>query len=58
VKVITAYVEPLLKEAKAEETFQFERHGYFIADRADSKPGAPKFNRAVSLKDSWAPPKK
>jgi len=58
VKVITAYVEPLARNAKPEETFQFERHGYFIADRIDSQPGAPKFNRAVSLKDSWAPPKK
>jgi glutaminyl-tRNA synthetase len=58
VKVITAYVEPALKQAKPEEMFQFERHGYFIADRVDSTPGAPKFNRAVSLKDSWAPPKK
>jgi len=58
VKVITAQVEPALKDAKAEEIFQFERHGYFVADRIDSQPGAPKFNRAVSMKDSWAPPKK
>jgi len=58
VKVITAQVEPALKDAKAEEMFQFERHGYFVADRIDSQPGAPKFNRAVSMKDSWAPPKK
>ena len=33
---------------------QFERHGYFVADRVDSKPGAPAFNRTVTLKDSWA----
>ncbi|MDK9724914.1 MAG: glutamine--tRNA ligase/YqeY domain fusion protein [Sterolibacteriaceae bacterium MAG5] len=52
-KVITAYLEEALKEAKAEERFQFERHGYFVADRVDSKPGAPVFNRAVTLKDSW-----
>jgi glutaminyl-tRNA synthetase len=59
VRVITAYVEPLLREANPEEHFQFERHGYFVADRVDSVPGAPKFNRAVSLKDSWGPaPKK
>jgi glutaminyl-tRNA synthetase len=58
VKVITAQVEPALRDAKAEEIFQFERHGYFVADRIDSQPGAPKFNRAVSMKDSWAPPKK
>ncbi|HTY98707.1 MAG TPA: glutamine--tRNA ligase/YqeY domain fusion protein [Rhodocyclaceae bacterium] len=52
--VITAQLEPALKEAKAEERCQFERHGYFVADRVDSKPGAPVFNRAVTLKDSWA----
>ncbi|MBS1196402.1 MAG: glutaminyl-tRNA synthetase [Proteobacteria bacterium] len=51
--VITAQLEPALKEAKPEERFQFERHGYFVADRVDSKPGAPVFNRAVTLKDSW-----
>jgi hypothetical protein len=37
----------------AEERFQFERHGYFVADRVDSKEGAPVFNRTVTLKDSW-----
>jgi len=52
-KVITARLEPALEDAKPEERFQFERHGYFIADRLDSKPGAPKFNRAVTLRDSW-----
>jgi glutaminyl-tRNA synthetase len=52
-KVITAQIEPTLKNAKAEERFQFERHGYFVADRVDSKPGAPKFNRTVTLRDSW-----
>ena len=38
---------------KPEQRFQFERHGYFVADRVDSRPGAPVFNRAVTLKDSW-----
>ena len=38
-----------------EQRFQFERHGYFVADRLDSRPGVPVFNRAVTLKDSWAP---
>jgi len=51
-KLVTAQLEPALKEAKAEERFQFERHGYFVADRIDSQPGAPKFNRAVTLRDS------
>lgn len=52
-RTITAQLEPCLKNAKPEERFQFERHGYFVADRIDSKPGAPVFNRAVTLKDSW-----
>jgi glutaminyl-tRNA synthetase len=52
-KVITAQLEPALKDAQPEERFQFERHGYFVADSNDSKPGAPKFNRAVTLRDSW-----
>ncbi len=52
VKVISAILEPALKNAKPEERFQFERHGYFVADRIDSKDGAPVFNRTVTLKDS------
>jgi len=52
-KVIKVQLEPALKDAKAEERFQFERHGYFVADRVDSKRGEPKFNRAVTLRDSW-----
>jgi glutaminyl-tRNA synthetase len=52
-KIISAQLEPALKDAKPEERFQFERHGYFVADRFDSKPGAPVFNRAVTLKDTW-----
>ena len=52
--VIHAQLEPALKDATAEDRFQFERHGYFVADHSDSRPGAPVFNRAVTLKDSWA----
>jgi glutaminyl-tRNA synthetase len=52
-EVITAYLEPSMVDAVAESRFQFERHGYFIADAIDSKPGKPIFNRAVGLKDSW-----
>jgi glutaminyl-tRNA synthetase len=52
-KIIAARLEPALKNAKREERFQFERHGYFVADRADSKSGAPVFNRTVTLRDSW-----
>ena len=54
VKLITAWLEPALKQAKPEERFQFERHGYFVADRIDSHDGAPVFNRTVTLKDSWS----
>jgi glutaminyl-tRNA synthetase len=50
---ITAQLEPALALAKPEERFQFERHGYFVADRIDSKDGAPVFNRTVTLKDAW-----
>ena len=50
---ITAQLEPSLKDAKAAESFQFERHGYFVADRKDSKVGAPVFNRTVTLRDAW-----
>jgi glutaminyl-tRNA synthetase len=52
--VVTAQLEASLKDAAAEDRFQFERHGYFVADRIDSRPGLPVFNRAVTLKDSWA----
>jgi glutaminyl-tRNA synthetase len=46
-------VEPALAGASAGTRYQFERQGYFSVD-PDSKPGAPVFNRTVSLKDSWA----
>ena len=53
VSTITAQLEPSLKEAKAEDRFQFERHGYFVADKKESKAGAPVFNRTVTLRDAW-----
>ena len=52
-RVALAQLEPSLRDAVPEQRFQFERHGYFVADRHDSRPGAPVFNRAVSLRDSW-----
>lgn len=52
-KVVTAYVEPSLANAQPDEKFQFERFGYFVADRKDHAPGKPVFNRATGLKDSW-----
>ena len=51
-------VEPALLEAKPYESFQFVREGFFCADYKDSKPGAPVFNRIVSLKSSFKLPKK
>jgi glutaminyl-tRNA synthetase len=52
-KVVTGYVEPSLAQAAPDQKFQFERHGYFVADSIDHAPGKPVFNRAVGLKDSW-----
>ena len=54
-KTLTAYVEPALASAAPGESFQFERTGYFVADSKDSAPGAPVFNRTVTLKDSYRP---
>jgi glutaminyl-tRNA synthetase len=56
-RVIRAQLEPTLAHAQPEDRFQFERHGYFVADRVDSQTGALVFNRAVGLKDSWGPGK-
>ncbi len=52
-RVITARVEPALATAEREQRFQFERHGYFVADLADHARGVAVFNRTVTLKDSW-----
>lgn len=53
-KVVTAVVEPSLAAAKPDQKFQFERHGYFMADRADhGVSGKVVFNRVTGLKDSW-----
>jgi glutaminyl-tRNA synthetase len=53
-KTITAQVEPALSDARPEERFQFERHGYFVADQKDHAAGRPVFNRTVTMRDSWA----
>ncbi len=50
-------LEPALKDAKAFESFQFVRQGFFCTDFKDSKPGEPVFNRIVSLKSSYVLPK-
>ncbi|HRN99653.1 MAG TPA: glutamine--tRNA ligase, partial [Flavobacterium sp.] len=51
-KIVTGYVETSLVNVVPEEKFQFQRLGYFVADK-DSRPGKPVFNRTVTLKDSW-----
>lgn len=51
--VQTGYIEPSLQGAATGATFQFERIGYFCADK-DSKPHKMVFNRTVGLKDTWA----
>jgi glutaminyl-tRNA synthetase len=47
-KVVDAQLEPSLRDARSRETYQFERHGYFIADYDELT-----FNRTVTLRDSW-----
>jgi len=49
-----AKVEPSLASLSTAEPFQFERLGYFCADNKDSRPNSLVFNRAVTLRDSWA----
>jgi len=53
-KVVTGYVEPAAADCAPEQGFQFERLGYFVADRYDHVAGTPVFNRSVTLRDTWA----
>ena len=53
-RVLRSWVEPALGTAAAEARYQFERHGYFVADLIDHVPGRAVFNRAVTLRDSWS----
>jgi glutaminyl-tRNA synthetase len=55
-RTLRAQVEPALIAALPEERFQFERHGYFVADLVDHASGRAVFNRAVTLRDSWSKP--
>ena len=55
--VTTAYVEPKLMEAKAYDSFQFMRNGYYCVDCKDSEEGKPVYNRIFSLKSSFKLPK-
>ena len=44
---------PILAQAAPDQKFQFERFGYFVADRKDHAPGRPVFNKITGLKDGW-----
>ena len=46
-------MEPAAADAAPEQSFQFERIGYFVADRRDHQSDAPVFNRSVTLRDTW-----
>ncbi|KRG84896.1 glutaminyl-tRNA synthetase [Stenotrophomonas daejeonensis] len=52
--VVAGYVEPAAASAAPEQSFQFERTGYFVADRRDHTAEKPVFNRSVTLRDTWA----
>jgi glutaminyl-tRNA synthetase len=47
-RLVEAQVEPSLRGTRSRETYQFERHGYFVADYDELT-----FNRTVTLRDSW-----
>src|SRR3546814_14127385 len=53
-RVVRAWIEPAAAQALPEQPLQFERVGYFVADRRDRSPTAPVFNRRVTLRDVWA----
>ncbi|GAB3744502.1 glutamine--tRNA ligase/YqeY domain fusion protein [Lysobacter olei] len=53
-RVVIGYVEPAAAQAAPEQSFQFERMGYFVADRYEHRADAPVFNRSVTLRDTWA----
>ncbi|MFK3846942.1 MULTISPECIES: glutamine--tRNA ligase/YqeY domain fusion protein [Stenotrophomonas] len=53
-RAVTGYVEPAAAIASPEQSFQFERTGYFVADRRDHTAAKPVFNRSVTLRDTWS----
>ena len=52
-RVVRGWLEPAAVETAAEASVQFERLGYFTADRHDHAAGHPVFNRTVTLRDTW-----
>ena len=48
-----AWIEPALADAEPEQGYQFEREGYFVADRYDHSAEHPVFNRTIGLRDTW-----
>ena len=48
------WIEPELADAAPESSFQFEREGYFVADRFDHSPENPVFNMTIGLRDNWS----
>ena len=53
-RVVRGWLEPAAANAAPEQRYQFERLGYFVADRTDHQAAAPVFNRTVTLRDTWA----
>ncbi|HKR77428.1 MAG TPA: glutamine--tRNA ligase/YqeY domain fusion protein [Rhodanobacter sp.] len=53
-RVVQGWIEPSSAQAAPEQHYQFERLGYFVADRVDHRADAPVFNRVVTLRDTWA----
>ena len=56
-RVVQAWLEPSLAATEPEQRFQFERLGFFVADRRDHSTEHPVFNRIVTLRDSYAKPR-
>ena len=54
-QIVSGWIEPCIQDSNPESRYQFERLGYFCADRLDHKPGEKLvFNRTVGLKDVWS----
>ncbi len=55
-RVAQGFVERSLAGSRPDDKVQFERHGYFVADRVEHRPGRPVFNRITGLRDTWSAP--